>query len=235
WKVARQIGAHPDEGYSALWKGHNTAVAYSTLHDIAASLIMPALYAISSRFSSHNTNVYADFYDGPAYDRSETTITMATELITGVLLSPLEIIKTRMIVQSGNPTLRKYDGVSDALSQIIHEEGGISALYFDPRNLMPTLLFYTIDPFFDHGLPLVLDACGASFTTAEEAPILYNLVDLAWSTLQLVIVLPILTARRRIMAQPQTSSHMEFYTCVRMSPMPYTGIWQTIYRIATEE
>ncbi|KAI8872233.1 hypothetical protein GQ42DRAFT_161453 [Ramicandelaber brevisporus] len=267
WKTIGTISAHPDEGYLSLYKGQFTA----WVHDISNQIIQPSTEALlgdALRLDDLNDEIFAPSDNSPrallcrlGHDRAALLTIVASEIITGIALSPLDIARTRLIVQSSHPEHRKYSGLRDALRTISKEEGGMLSIYLHPRNLFPTLLYYTSHSIFDNALPLVLELLGCSFTSARDAPFLYPLAELFWSTLQLVVTMPIDTARKRIMAQPRYRSSLfsggvstsssrsadsivmddsgaeirEYETSVVISQLPYTGIFYTIYRIATEE
>ena len=69
-----------------------------------------------------------------------------TNVATGFLLSPLNLIRTRLIAQTSVSRHRRYTGPLDALNKILLEEGSIRGIYLHPQLLIPTLLECTITP-----------------------------------------------------------------------------------------
>ncbi|TPX31553.1 hypothetical protein SmJEL517_g05146 [Synchytrium microbalum] len=218
------------EGLQALWKGVST----EWVRDILNVLIQPTIEgALNDYFDIVDEGIPLMHSDNP-WPSLATTI--GSHVFTGWMLSPFELVKTRLVVQTTNPFHRKYKGFLHCISTVSNEEG-LSAFYGGP-SLLPTLLYYTLEPIFaDAHHFIIYRVIGISM---ESSPLLYALADLGLTTLNLGITLPLETVRRRLFAQQsrikrRTSSTREFVTCVRRSSIPYTSMWNVLYRIVTEE
>lgn len=154
---------------------------------------------------------------------------VVSHLVIGLLLSPLEIIRTRLVVQSSSPLCSKYNGPVHALRTMFHEEGGLKGVYFHSNNLFPTLLYHIITPLLSCSTPLIIARLFHIFPA--DSPILYGAAELALSTLGLVVMLPIETIRKRLQSQVQG----DFKSAVALRPAPYRGFFDALYKIMKEE
>jgi fusion and transport protein UGO1 len=156
------------------------------------------------------------------------TTLVASHLVVGVLLSPLEIIRTRLVVQSASPLCTKYNGPFHALRTMLAEEGGIRGIYLS-KNLIPTLFYHIITPLLSCSTPLLI--ARLLKISAADSPIVYSAAELALSTLGLLLMLPLETIRKRLHCQVNG----EFKSTVALRPQPYRGVLDALYKIMKEE
>lgn len=156
------------------------------------------------------------------------TTLLASHLVVGVLLSPLEIVRTRVVVQSASPLCSKYNGPINALRTMFAEEGGIRGVYLS-KNLIPTLFYHLITPLISCSTPLLI--ARLLRISAADSPILYGAAELTLSTLGLLVLLPLETIRKRLHCQVPG----EFKTTVAIRPQPYRGVLDALYKIMKEE
>lgn len=182
------------------------------------SLLAPALPALGSPLASYNP--------------PPLLLAVASHIITGFILSPLDLIRTRLIVQSADPRHRTYKGPLDAIDQILEHEGGIRGIYLHPHLLIPTLVDCTLRAI----IPFALPAYIASYfrITYETHPVTRNMVELLGSSASLLITLPFETVRRRLQVQTRGSAR-QFKGCVELRPAPYNGIVDAFWHILIEE
>jgi fusion and transport protein UGO1 len=162
--------------------------------------------------------------------------------LTTILVSPLDLIRTRLIVQSAQPQHRKYKNPLNALTTILEEEGGLWNTYFHSNLFFPALLEGILRPLITLSTPLII----ARYLHLEPStsPLSFGLAELVLSTAGLLITIPIETVRKRL----QIQSRAEFVragraggvgrpwrTTVETRPVPYAGIVEAVYRILTEE
>jgi len=159
---------------------------------------------------------------------------IASHLITGFLLSPLDLIRTRLIVQSFTPRYRTYSGPINALSQILRNEGGLQGIYFHPHLLLPTLIDNTLRPAVSLALPGLLAAYLGAQISEESNPIAWGFAELCGSCIGLLVTLPFETIRRRLQVQVRGTAK-PIKGCVELRPAPYNGIVDTFWHILTEE
>ncbi|KZW02368.1 mitochondrial carrier [Exidia glandulosa HHB12029] len=211
WGMIRRISGSRQEGWLSLWKGLLT----SCLNDV-----------LSAYLQRHLHHLFQLVIPGPSIYGP-----VASHLITGVILSPLDLVRTRLIVQSSMPEHRTYRGPLDALSQIIDHEGGLTGLYLHPHLLFPAILDNALRPLISLFLPSFI---GRVLGINEDThPVAWALTEFVSSCAGLLITLPFETVRRRLQIQTRGGRHLR--ACVETRPRPYAGVLDTLYRIVAEE
>ncbi|KAG2186464.1 hypothetical protein INT44_002686 [Umbelopsis vinacea] len=222
----RALINNPSEGWRALFKGQYTG----WLHGVLQLILQPAIEG--------SLNDLFDLYDDtiPLIHLERIGPNLATllgsHILVGVFLSPLEIARTRLIVQSSAPGVKTYTGLLHCLSSMLQNEGGLRGVYLS-QNLIPTILYHLITPLVSSTAPLIIDRL--FHVTASDAPIIYGLAELALSTLEVLITLPIETIRKRIQCQVRFKDGRPFNTCVATRPVHYTGFLDAMYKVMKEE
>ncbi|GJJ75154.1 mitochondrial fusion and transport protein UGO1 [Entomortierella parvispora] len=231
WKAVTDLSKHPTEGWMSLWKGQYTNWIYEMLHLFAQPTLEATLNDTFDLYDDTIPLVHLD-HVGP------NIATMVTShLVVGFILSPLELVRTRLIVQTANPLQRKYSGMINCFSTIISEEG-VSALW-GGVNLFPTLIYHTLTPLMANSIPLIIDRVFK--LSAADSPVLYSLAELGLNTIELLIRLPIETVRKRLQIQIQSqgrapsSGSKKYRTVVETRKRPYVGMVDCVYRIIKEE
>lgn len=162
-------------------------------------------------------------------------IPVASHVFTAFVLSPLDLIRTRLIVQSSLPQHRTYSGPLDALSQILRHEGGWNGIYMHPHLLIPTLIDNTLRSLISLALPSILTGyLGAAHISEDSHPVLWGFTEFIASCGGLLLTLPFETIRRRLQVQVRGSAK-PLKTCVATRPAPYNGIVDTFWHVLTEE
>ncbi|KAJ3856673.1 mitochondrial carrier domain-containing protein [Lentinula lateritia] len=222
WGMIKRIGRFRGEGWLALWKGLLT----SCVTEVLSSTLQPIIHNIlQSIFLSPTT----------LYDQTPIILPVTSHLITGLILSPLDLIRTRMIVQSFIPRYRTYSGPIDALNQILRDEGGLKGIYLHPNLLIPAIIDSAFRPLVALALPgLIASYVARAHITEMNNPIAWGIAELTGSCVGLLLTLPFETVRRRL--QVQTRGHANpIRGCVELRPVPYHGVVDALWRIITEE
>lgn len=159
-------------------------------------------------------------------------IPIASQLVTGFILSPLDLIRTRLMVQSSVPRYRSYSGPIDAFKQILENEGGLWGIYFHPHLFLPTV----IDCALRSSVPFVVPTLVTSYfsISAEQNPLLWTCAELLGTCAGLLITLPFETVRRRLQVQTRGTAK-PLKACVELRPAPYNGMVDAFWHIITEE
>ncbi|KAI7860899.1 mitochondrial carrier domain-containing protein [Circinella umbellata] len=224
--ILGRIMKQPTEGWKSLFKGQRVTWIYEMLW----GFLQPG-------FESSLNDVFGLYDDTiPLMHLEKIAPNLITivvsHIVVGVLLSPLEIIRTRLIVQSASPSNSKYKGIIHAFRTMCREEGGIRAIYLS-HNLLPTLLYHTVRPLLASSIPIVIDrTLGIS---AQDSPVLYGAAELTLRTLGLVITLPLETIRKRLHCCQVPNKEQRFETTVAIRPVPYKGVLDALYKIMKEE
>ncbi|CAG8742100.1 13506_t:CDS:2, partial [Racocetra fulgida] len=212
WETVKTLKGHSTEGLRSLWKGQFT----NWLYEIGHVFLQPTFEgALNDAFDLYDDTIPLIYLDrvGP-----NIATLIVSHVVAGVILSPLEVVRTRLVVQTASPVHKKYSGTFDCLRQMIKEEG-LTSLYWS-HNLVPSIVFHTICPLLECTVPLIIDR--VFHINPTDSPILYGLAQLGLSTLQLLITLPIETIRKRLHCQivsrvPEKS----FATVVQTRKAPY--------------
>ncbi|GLB36473.1 putative mitochondrial carrier (TC 2.A.29) family protein [Lyophyllum shimeji] len=221
WGMIKRIVRFPGEGWLALWKGLLTSTAMEMLSSTTQPLI-------------HNFLQSVFFPSMSPFHQPPLLLPIASHLITGFILSPLDLIRTRLIVQSSIPRYRTYKGPLDALSQILRDEGGLKGIYFHPHLFIPTIIDNTLRPVVSLAFPGMLAGYFGIHITEELNPWAWALVELGGSCLGLLITLPFETIRRRLQVQTRGNAK-PIRGCVELRPRPYNGVVDAFWHILTEE
>jgi hypothetical protein len=218
--MIRRIRYTPTEGLPALWKSQ----IITTLHSISSNLLQPHVHSLLLTFSPD-----APSYDIPLTALPNPTIALglqvASHLLTHLVLSPMEVIRTRLIAMP-----MSHASTPSSVSmfrRMVDEEGGFSGMYFNSNLLIPSIFEHTVRPLLTLSIPLLLErTLGYS---PEMSPITYSLCDLSLGLGSLLILLPIETVRKRLQIQARGNGKRG-KTIVRTRDRVYVGVVE-----ATEE
>ncbi|KAJ1720898.1 hypothetical protein LPJ53_004521 [Coemansia erecta] len=228
--VLRQLVSQPTEGILSVFKGSFTHWTYTMLHLLLQPTLEGALNELLGFYDT--SSVYID-------EAAPSALTLVgSHALVGWLLSPLELLRTRLQIQSASPVHRKYGGMVAGLRTVFREEGGVRGVYFGAYHLVPTLLKHSLDAVFRNMGGFFVDrVCSID---VYERPSAYAVAGLAWKCLAALVMLPVDTVRTRLMAQPVYrekggKGFREFRTCVPLAPVPYRGMADCLWRMVTEE
>ncbi|KAL0950756.1 hypothetical protein HGRIS_007524 [Hohenbuehelia grisea] len=221
WNMIKRVGRFRGEGWFALWKGLLT----SCTMEVLSSTLQPVIHSI----------LISIFYPSTAsLPQPSLIVPVASHLITGFLLSPLDLIRTRLIVQSFLPRHRSYSGPIDALSQILQHEGGLRGIYLHPHLLIPTILDNALRPLVSLLLPGMLTSTLSLGINQDTNPVIWGLLELTTSCIGLLVTLPFETVRRRLQVQVRGTAN-PIRGCVELRQVPYNGVVDAFWHILTEE
>ncbi|KAJ7462761.1 mitochondrial carrier domain-containing protein [Mycena galericulata] len=221
WGMMRRVGRFRGEGWLALWKGLLTSCVTEILSSTFQPMIRGLLQALLLP-----TNAF--FQYPPMF------LPVLSHLIMGFILSPLDLVRTRLIVQSFSARHCTYTGPFDALSHILREEGGLKGIYLHPHLLIPTIIDNLLPPIVSFVLPGMLASYIGAQITEDANPIAWGFAELAGSCLGLIITLPFETVRRRLQVQVRGTAK-PIKGCVELRPVPYNGVVDAFWHILTEE
>ncbi|KAJ3274209.1 hypothetical protein HDV01_003282 [Terramyces sp. JEL0728] len=226
WNVAdsaKTIIDSEQEGWASLFKGNLTQGLFQSLYKI----IQPTI--------EESVN---DFFD--VYEDVNPYTMVCSHIITGSLLSPLELVRTRIIVQSNSHKRKKYYGPFHALFLIAQEErpypnSSILSTLYTAKSLIPTALVYTISPLIRYGSVCFIEQELGLDTTFS--PVLYKLAQACCLGVESLVMAPIELARKRLQAQriDAQTSQQGLDSCIETSDKPYTGILDVLISVVKEE
>lgn len=226
WGMIRRIRATPSEGLPGLWKG----TLLTTAHGVLSTLLQPYVHAVlcwlpGAPALSLEFPLSALQDPVPAF-----ALQVGSAALTTFVLSPLELLRTRLIVQPGShPSTKSSLGL---LRSAVRDEGGVAGLWTATNVLLPTLLEATLRPALTLAIPLVIER--QLRVSPDLSPIVYSALDLGLNIAALLVLFPIETVRKRLQVQPRGRG-ASVKTVVHVRERPYVGIVEAIYRIVTEE
>ncbi|KAK4052153.1 hypothetical protein OIV83_002448 [Microbotryomycetes sp. JL201] len=238
WDMIRTVGKWKGEGWASLWKGQMTTF----IVDVLTTTIQPIiLSALTFAFLPSSPLASLPLIYSPRPIPLLVLSTMSHAL-TMIAVSPLDLVRTRLIVQSAQPPHRKYSGPFEALGTIFKEEGGLWNTYFHPNLIIPTILESVLRPLICISTPLVI----SRYLSIEpsSSPITFSLAEFVLGTAGLLVTVPIETVRKRLQIQSRAEfvrggraggTGRAWRTCVETRPAPYVGVVECAYRIVTEE
>ncbi|KAK4621440.1 Mitochondrial fusion and transport protein UGO1 [Fulvia fulva] len=218
-------------GAVGLWRASNTTFLYSTLLRTTDSFVRSLLLAIlglpdlpgpdhgglAPGLSSRGAGFSGiDLSDSPNAIGSLIVVGLAS-CITGLLLAPLDLVRTRLIV---TPVSHPPRGLLSNLKCL-------PSLVASSDLWLPTALFHSIPNIFSAASPLFLRR--QMRLAPETTPGLWSLAAFTTSLSELFIRLPLETVVRR--AQVNAIKKAQSDVPLVIDPAPYTGVWATVYGI----
>lgn len=240
WGMMRRIRRTPSEGLPALWKGQ----LISTIHSLLSNNIQPIVHTfllISLPPAVATVELNAEL-DLPLTSHPHPTLPLglqvASHLVTHLFLSPLELIRTRLIVQPSS--LPESKSSLSLLRDAVNREGGFTGLYLHSHLIIPAILEHTLRPLLTLSIPLLIER--QLNITPDVSPVTYSMLDLGLGLASLLIILPIETVRKRLQLQDRAfiseedaEKPRERKSIVRLRKRQYHGVVEAIWRIITEE
>ncbi|KAK4703513.1 hypothetical protein P7C70_g2702, partial [Phenoliferia sp. Uapishka_3] len=240
WDMMKTLGRWKGEGWSSLWKGQLT----TCFLDASTTFVQPILLSTLTVLLVPTTSLSLSSFPLIHSPRPGPLLffTTITHAFTTVLFSPLDLVRTRLIVQSAQPLHRKYSGPIDALQTIAREEGGLWSMYFHPNVFIPALLEGVLRPLIHLSTPLIISRF--LYIEPSTSPITFGVAEFVLGSAGLLITIPIETIRKRLQIQSRADFvrggrpngvGRAWRTCVETRPAPYAGVVEAVYRILTEE
>ena len=221
------------QGAPSLWNGVMAFWAYQSAFDFTQAaleeiLTSPILWNRSGGLLGYT------FSNSPlnSFPAVPVTSSICLNATVNFLLTPLDLVRTRMVAQSIYADEIKCKSLTSAITAIYKEEGGFSGLYPNKAFsivsavLLPTLRILPMS-LFSHYAESWIETFGVPPEFA------YPLAQFIFSCTNLFIILPIETIKRRLFLQNQKKSNWIYR--VPVSPTPYHGFWNCLRRICLEE
>ncbi|KAK3685153.1 mitochondrial carrier domain-containing protein [Podospora appendiculata] len=226
-----------------VWKGANATFIYSVLQSLLENWsrsLLGALFNVPDLGVRNDMDRLIDL--ASPYPWASLLVAAAAAVVTGLVLSPLDLVRTRLIITSTSHGSRR------TLSTLRNLPS-----YFCPSGLfIPTVLHSLVHPLFMLSTPLVLRS--RFMIEREVSPVTFSIAKFCSSTVALFIKLPLETALRRgqaavlssppyvqaLDAQPTaqgkkstTATHDKLETVIPVGA--YRGVFGTMYSIVNEE
>ncbi|KAK4230417.1 mitochondrial carrier domain-containing protein [Podospora fimiseda] len=231
------------EGAWGVWKGSNATFLYSVLQSLLENWsrsLLSALFNVPDLGLRHDTDRLIDI--ASPYPWASLCVAAAAAVVTGLILSPLDLVRTRLVITSTTRASRRTLSALRSLPS-----------YFCPSSLFfPTILHSLVHPLLTLSTPLVLRT--QFLIDKELAPTTFSIAKFCSSTVALLIKLPLETVLRRgqvaVLSSPeyvqalvggaapkskkqQPAEEMTLETIVPIGK--YNGVFGTMYTIVNEE
>ena len=229
------------QGVPSLWQGIMAFWTYQSSFDLTQAifeelLTSPILWNRPGgllAYSFKNNTEGPDLI--PYFPVIPVTASIALGAIVNFLLTPLDLVRTRLVCQSIYSSEIKCKSITRALKLIYKEEGGVAGLY--PNKIFSGFTAILLPAL--RILPMTLfNHFADTWTSSIGLPpgLTYALVQFLFSCTNLVVTLPIETIRRRLYLQTISKKvPTPWIYRVPVSPTPYLGFWNCLRRICQEE
>ncbi|KAI1452378.1 mitochondrial fusion and transport protein Ugo1 [Annulohypoxylon moriforme] len=213
-----------------VWKGTNATFLYTVLQSLFENWsrsLLSALLNVPDLGLKDDVDRLVDV--ASPYPWASLCVAAAAAVATGLILAPLDLVRTRLIVIPTGRSSRRTLATLRALPS-----------WVCPTSLIaPTMLNSLVHPFFTLSTPLVLRS--QFLIDREQSPMTFSIAKFCASCASLFIKLPLETVLRRgqvaVLAEPTYLDALDetgqMDTIV--PPGPYNGVVSTMYSIVTEE
>ncbi|TVY89732.1 Mitochondrial fusion and transport protein [Lachnellula willkommii] len=217
------------EGAWGVWKATNATFVYSLLLQTIEQWsrgLFSAAFNVPEAAVTTGINLSAELLDTP-YPWASLAVAVAAAVSAGLILAPLDLIRTKLILTPLSSTKRSLS----------HNLRNLPS-YLCPTPLMvPTILHSLITPTVNHSTPLLL----RSYLGIDPilTPTTYSISKCLSQTTELFLRLPFETILRRgqmaVLATPlyQSEDGKRLETIVDIGP--YHGVLGTMWSIVLEE
>ncbi|CAJ2506479.1 Uu.00g006090.m01.CDS01 [Anthostomella pinea] len=213
-----------------VWKGTNTTFLYTVLQSLLENWsrsLLSALLNVPDLGVKDDVERLVDI--ASPYPWASLCVAAAAAVATGLILAPLDLVRTRLIVTSTGRAPRRTLATLRALPS-----------WLCPSILIgPTILNSLVHPFLTLSTPLVLRS--QFLIDRELSPTTFSIAKFCTSCASLFIKLPLETVLRRgqmaVLLQPNyvealdRAGNMD----IIVRPGPYNGVIGTMYTIVAEE
>ncbi|KAH7318422.1 putative mitochondrial fusion protein [Stachybotrys elegans] len=219
------------EGAWGVWKGSNATFLYTILQSLFENWSRSFLSAI---FNVPDLGVKDDLERlvdiASPYPWASLLVAGVAAVATGVILAPLDLVRTRLIVTPSSSGQRRTLATLRALP----------SYFCPPRILLPTILHSLVHPVLTLSTPLVLRT--RFMIDSQVSPMTFSFSKFLASSAAVMVKLPLETVLRRGQVaalssspyvQALTENEQKLQTVVL--PGRYDGLLGTMYHIATAE
>lgn len=218
------------EGAWGVWKGSNATFLYTVLQSLLENWSRSLLSAL---FNVPDLGVKDDVQRlveiASPYPWASLCVAAAAAVATGLILAPLDIVRTRLIL---TPTGRGSRRTISTLRSL--------PSWVCPGSLfVPTILHSLIHPVLTLSTPLVLRS--QFLIDKELSPTTFSIAKFCTSFVSLFIKLPLETVLRRgqaaVLQDPAYMQALDKTGTLEtiVEPGPYYGVLGTMYCISSEE
>ncbi|KAK4099559.1 mitochondrial carrier [Parathielavia hyrcaniae] len=191
------------EGAWGVWKGSNATFIYSVLQSLLENWsrsLLSALFNVPDLGVKNDLDRLVDI--ATPYPWASLFVAATAAVVTGLILSPLDLIRTRLVITST---------ASRASRRTLSTLRSLPSYLCPPPLVVPTVLHSLVHPLLTLSTPLVLRT--QFMIDRELAPTTFSVAKFFSSTAALALKLPLETVLRRgqvaVLSSPQYVSALE--------------------------
>lgn len=213
-----------------MWKGTNATFLYSILQTLLENWgrsLLSALLNVPDLGVKDDVDRLVDI--ASPYPWASLCVAAAAAVTTGLILAPLDLIRTRLIVTSTSRSPRRTLASLRSLpSWLCHT-----------TLIAPTIFHSLVHPFLTLSMPLVLRS--QLVVDRDISPVTASVVKFCTSCVSLFVKLPFETVLRRgqmaVLADPSYLEALDKTSKMEtiVHPGSYNGVVGTMYTIVSEE
>jgi fusion and transport protein UGO1 len=213
-----------------VWKGTNATFLYTILQSLLENWgrsLLSALLNVPDLGVKDDVDRLVDI--ASPYPWASLCVAATAAVATGLILAPLDLIRTRLIVTSTSRAPRRTLATLRSLpSWLCH-----------PTLIAPTIFNSLVHPFLTLSTPLVLRS--QFLIDGDLSPMTFSVVKFCTSCASLFVKLPLETVLRRgqmaVLAEPKYLQALDKTSKMEtiVQPGPYNGVVGTMYTIVSEE
>ncbi|OTA99061.1 hypothetical protein M426DRAFT_325466 [Hypoxylon sp. CI-4A] len=213
-----------------VWKGTNATFLYTVLQSLLENWsrsLLSALLNVPDLGFKDDVDRLVDI--ASPYPWASLCVAAAAAVTTGLILAPLDLVRTRLIVTSTGRGPRRTIATLRSLP----------SWFCSPSLLAPTILNSLVHPFLTLSTPLVLRT--QFLVDREQSPMTFSVAKFCTSCASLFVKLPLETVLRR--GQVAVLSESTYLQALDqgekletiVEPGPYKGVASTMYTIVADE
>ncbi|KAG7289178.1 hypothetical protein NEMBOFW57_005541 [Staphylotrichum longicolle] len=198
------------EGAWGVWKGSNATFIYSVLQSLLENWsrsLLSALFNVPDLGVKNDMDRLVDI--ASPYPWASLFVAAAAAVATGLILSPLDLIRTRLVITST---------ASRASRRTLSALRSLPSYLCPSALLLPTVLHALVHPLLTLSTPLVLRS--HFMIDRELAPTTFSVAKFCSSTVALLLKLPLETVLRR--GQAQVLGEAAYVRALEGPPQPST-------------
>ncbi|CAK7567540.1 MAG: hypothetical protein SEPTF4163_005506 [Sporothrix epigloea] len=193
------------EGAWGVWKGTNASFLYTVLQSLLENWsrsLLSALFNVPDLGLKDDVDRLIDI--ASPYPWASLFVAAAAAVTTGLILSPLDVVRTRLIVTPASRQPRRVLSLLRSLPSYV----------CSPMLVLPTVLHSLVYPLITLSTPLVLRT--RFMVDKDASPVAFSIAKFCSSSLALFVKLPIETVLRR--GQAALVSSPQYVRALRSAP-----------------
>ncbi|KAI1391676.1 mitochondrial carrier domain-containing protein [Hypoxylon trugodes] len=213
-----------------IWKGTNATFLYTVLQSLFENWsrsLLSALLNVPDLGLKDDVDRLIDI--ASPYPWASLCVAAAAAVATGLILAPLDLVRTRLIITSTGRGPRR------TLASL----RSLPSWFCAPSLIVPTILNSLVHPFLTLSTPLVLRS--QFLIDRELSPMTFSVAKFCTSCASLFVKLPLETILRRgqvaVLSEPLYLQSLDENGTMDtiVQPGPYKGVLGTMYTIVAEE